>query len=86
MLTRERLLGVIDKLREVPFALYCIMVYLWRVVDQEGGILESYITKNRDKEAALTFMKKALKRHGSPERSRPTDCALPYSDEGARQR
>jgi putative transposase len=43
------------------------MVYLWRAVDQEGEILESYITKTRDKAAALTFMKKALKRHGSPE-------------------
>jgi len=42
------------------------MVYLWRAVDQEGEILESYITKTRDKAAALTFMKKALKRHGSP--------------------
>jgi putative transposase len=43
------------------------MVYLWRAVDQEGEILESYITKTRDKAAALTFMKKTLKRHGSPE-------------------
>jgi len=42
------------------------MVYLWRAVDQEGEILESYVTKTRDKTAALTFMKKALKRHGSP--------------------
>jgi putative transposase len=25
------------------------MVYLWRAVDQEGEILESYITKTRDK-------------------------------------
>ena len=44
------------------------MVYLWRAVDQEGGILESFVTKTRDKEAALTFMKKSLKRHGSPEK------------------
>ncbi len=29
--------------------------------------MESYITKSRDKDAALRFMKKALKRHGSPE-------------------
>ncbi len=43
------------------------MVYLWRAVDQEGEILESYITKTRDKDAALRFMKKTLKRHGSPE-------------------
>ena len=43
------------------------MVYLWRAVDQEGEILEGFVTKKRDKAAALTFMKKALKRHGSPE-------------------
>jgi putative transposase len=43
------------------------MVYLWRAVDHEGEILESYVTKKRDKSAALTFMKKALKRHGQPE-------------------
>lgn len=43
------------------------MVYLWRAVDHEGEILESYVTKKRDKSAALAFMKKALKRHGSPE-------------------
>ncbi|MBX9730918.1 MAG: DDE-type integrase/transposase/recombinase [Sphingomonas sp.] len=42
-------------------------VDLWRAVDQDGEILESYITKTRDKEAALRFMKKALKRNGSPE-------------------
>ena len=42
------------------------MHYLWRAVDQEGEILESYVTKARDKKAALRFMKKALKRHGSP--------------------
>ena len=44
------------------------MVYLWRAVDQEGEILESFVTKKRDKEAALSFIKKALKRHGSPEK------------------
>ena len=43
------------------------MVYLWRAVDQEGEILESYVTRTRHKAAALRFMKKALKRHGSPE-------------------
>ena len=43
------------------------MVYLWRVVDHEGEILESYVTKTRDKDAALTFMKKTMKRHGKAE-------------------
>ena len=44
------------------------MVYLWRAVDHEGEVLESYVTKARDKAAALTFMRKALKRHGSPDK------------------
>jgi len=42
------------------------MVYLWRAVDHEGEVLESCVTRTRDKVAALRFMKKALKRHGSP--------------------
>jgi len=40
--------------------------YLWRAVDHEGEVLESYVIKKRDKSAALQFFKKALKRHGSP--------------------
>ena len=43
------------------------MVHLWRAVDHEGEILESYVTKKRDKSAALAFMKKALKHHGRAE-------------------
>ena len=43
------------------------MHYLWRAVDHEGEVLESYVTKTRDKAAALSFMKKTLRRHGSPE-------------------
>ena len=54
-------------LDEMYVKLNAEMVYLWRAVDPEGEIIESYITKTRNKEAALTFMKKALKRHGSPE-------------------
>ena len=42
------------------------MHYLWRAVDHEGEVLESFVTKERDKAAALKFIKKALKRHGSP--------------------
>jgi len=42
--------------------------YLWRAVDHEGEILESYVTKTRDKAAALRFLKKALKRHGRVEK------------------
>ncbi|MEO0420275.1 MAG: IS6 family transposase [Pseudomonadota bacterium] len=41
--------------------------YLWRAVDHEGEILESYVTKKRDKPADLCFFKKTLKRHGKAE-------------------
>ena len=41
--------------------------YLWRAVDHEGEVLESYVTKRRDRKAALKFLRKALKRYGSPE-------------------
>ena len=40
--------------------------YLWRAVDHEGEVLESYVTKTRDKPAALRFLKKAMKRYGCP--------------------
>lgn len=36
------------------------MHYMWCAVDQEGDILESYVTKTRDKSATLTFIKKVL--------------------------
>jgi putative transposase len=41
------------------------MRYLWRAVDPEGEVLESFATKDRDKAAALKFMKKLMKRHGT---------------------
>jgi putative transposase len=42
------------------------MNYLWRAVDHEGEVLESYVSTTRDKAEALKFIKKALKRHGRP--------------------
>jgi putative transposase len=38
--------------------------YLWRAVDHEGEVLESFVTKRRDKKAALKFLRKSLRRHG----------------------
>jgi putative transposase len=40
--------------------------YLWRAVDQEGELLESFVTKTRDKKAALKFLRKSMKRYGRP--------------------
>ena len=33
--------------------------------DYEGEVLESYVTKKRNKKAALKLMKKAMRRYGS---------------------
>ena len=41
--------------------------YLWRAVDHEGEVLESVVTKARDRKAALKLHKKSMKRHGRPE-------------------
>ena len=38
--------------------------YLWRAVDHEGEVLESFVTKTRDKKAALKFLRKTMKKHG----------------------
>jgi putative transposase len=38
--------------------------HLWRAVDYEGEVLESLVTKTRDKKTALKFLAKTLKRHG----------------------
>ena len=40
--------------------------YLWRGVDDEGEVLESFVTKRRDRRAAFKFLRKTMKRHGRP--------------------
>ncbi len=39
--------------------------YPWRAVDHEGEVWECYVTKTRDKDAALKFLKKLMRRHGN---------------------
>ena len=41
--------------------------YLWRAVDHEGEVLEAFVTKRRDRRAALTFLKRTMKRYGRPQ-------------------
>ncbi|WP_112324387.1 IS6 family transposase [Oceanibium sediminis] len=41
--------------------------YLWRPVDHEAEVLESYVTKRRNRRAALKFLRKSMKRYGSPQ-------------------
>ena len=38
--------------------------YLWRAADHEGEWLESYVTKRRDRKAALKFLRKLVRKHG----------------------
>ena len=40
---------------------------LWRAVDHEGEVLEVFVTKKRDRKAALRFLRKAMKRYGRPQ-------------------
>ena len=42
--------------------------YLWRAVDVEGEVLESVVTKRRNKDAALKMLKTLMKRYGRTER------------------
>ena len=54
-------------LDEVYVKINGVTHYLWRAVDHEGEVLESLVTKTRDRKAALKFLKKSMKRHGRPE-------------------
>ena len=40
--------------------------YLWRAVDHEGEVLEVFVTKRRDRRAALKFLKRTMKQVGRP--------------------
>jgi len=40
--------------------------YLWRAIDHDGEVLESYVSKRRDRKAALKFIRKSMKRNGQP--------------------
>ena len=42
------------------------MHYLWRAVDHEGEVLETFVSKRRDRKAALGFLKKIMKHYGKP--------------------
>src|SRR4028119_2310251 len=54
-------------LDEVFVKINGVQHYLWRAVDHEGEVLEAFVSKTRDKKAALRFLKKPMKRHGRAE-------------------
>ncbi len=64
--------------------------YLWRAVDHEGEVLEVFVTKQRDRKAALKFLRKAMKRYGNPQvivtdRLRSYQAAMRETGNEARQ-
>ena len=64
-----RLLGRLDQHRPSLgrfFAPYGKTQYLWRAVDHEGEVVEVFVTKRRDRRAALEFLTRAMKRYGRP--------------------
>ena len=40
--------------------------YLWRAVDNEGEVIECFVTKRRNKAAVKKFLIKTMRKHGSP--------------------
>jgi putative transposase len=42
--------------------------YLYRAVDKQGQTIDFLLTEQRDQEAALRFLNKAIRRHGVPEK------------------
>jgi len=77
-------------LDEVFVKINGVQHYLWRAVDHEGEVLESFVTKTRDRKAALKFLRKLMRRYGSPEqivtdRLRSYGAALRELGAGARQ-
>lgn len=40
------------------------LMYLWRVVDDEGEVSEMLVQRWRDKAAAMKLMRKLLKKYG----------------------
>ena len=48
---------------------------LWRAVDHEGEVIEAYVTRRKDKAAALKLLKRPMRRHGRADERSPTSCA-----------
>ena len=60
--------------------------YLYRAVDKHGQTIDFLLTEHRDKESALRFLKKAIRRNGVPEKitidgSEANEAAIKSSNE-----
>ncbi len=53
-------------LNEVFVKINGVTHYLWRTVDQEGEVLEGFVSKKRDRKAALKFLRKNMRQPSHP--------------------
>ena len=52
--------------------------YLWRAVDQEGEVLEAFVSKKRGCKAALKFLRKMMKRYPRSDAKPPEIRHCPF--------
>jgi putative transposase len=64
---RKRPVWVSWRMDETYIKVKGLWRYLHRAVDKYGETIDFLLTEHRDKEAALQFLKKALRRNGVPE-------------------
>src|SRR5205823_8215610 len=64
---RKRAVWVSWRMDETYIKVKGVWHYLYRAVDKQGQTIDFLLTEHRDKEAALRFLKKAIRRHGVPE-------------------
>jgi putative transposase len=65
---RKRLVWVSWRMDETCIKIKGQWYYLYRAVDKQEQTIDFLLTEQRDEEAALRFLKKAIRRHGVPEK------------------
>src|SRR4029077_13659176 len=56
-----------------------VRMYLWRAVDHEGEVLDMLVQRRRDTRAALSLMRKLLRKQGFPPKLLVTDKLRSYA-------
>jgi transposase-like protein len=65
---RKRAVGLSWRMDETYVKVKGSWKYLYRAVDKAGGTVDFLLTAKRDRKAALRFLRKAIGRHGVPEK------------------
>jgi putative transposase len=67
------------RLDEVYLTINGTCQYLWRAVDQDGGVIDTLVQRRKDAPAAKRFFRKILKSQCNPPRKIVTDRLASYS-------